>query len=176
MTTTEPEQVKALYDNLVSFSMSAAGDTVWVMNNEMRFQFLPVAIATTGGDAGSARQIKTTSVKLFPGLNKVPKTYWDRIEADALRQRERNGGILAMTLDAKKVELVHPGKASAERVAGWLAMTANLQILSDMRKDRKHGEAAERFWNLWHDDAEASNHVKTLRHFWRMAEGSKKVA
>lgn len=174
--TQETKKIQALYDNLVPFSMSAAGETVWVMNHELRFHVLPVAVASSGGDAGSARQVKTQAVKLFPGLNKVPASYWTRVEADAQRQRDRQGGILAATLDAKTIERVYPSKASADKVAGWLTNTANLQVIADMRKDRKHGEAAERAWRAWHDDTEASNHVKTLRHFWAMAEGSRKVA
>jgi hypothetical protein len=175
MSTEETPEVASLYDNLTPYRED--GDTVWVVNHAMQFVFLTVAEASAGGDAGGARMTTTRPVKLWPGLGKVSASYRARVEADAARQRKRIGdGILSGILDAKEVEFVSDiGKINPAKVDGWLAMTANLEILGELRGHPKHGEAAERHWRAWHD-REASKHVKTLRHFWHMAAGSKKVA
>jgi hypothetical protein len=173
--TKETPQIATLYDNLTPYSSS--GDT-WVMNHQDGMVFLTVAVASSGGDAGGMRRVNSTPVRLLPGLNRVPTGYVERLEADAQRQRDRSkgGGVLSNLLDRGDVEIIKSlDKTSAGKVATWLAATADLQVVADLREHKAHGPAARAAWDAWHD-REAPDSIKVLHHFWRMATNSKKVA
>ncbi len=168
----EREPVKALYDNLVPYRTD--GDTVWVVNGFDGMRYLTVAVADAGGDAGGARMTSSTPHRMFPGINRVPAAYWARVEADAARQRERTGGgILGAMLE--KIKSVDLSRTSADKVAGWLATTADLSVIHELRSHPKHQAAAMEAWDAWHSE-DCSDQVRTNRHFWAMAEDSRKVA
>lgn len=170
---TETTQIKNLYDNLAPFRQD--GEQVYVLNSSDGFCYLTVAVAFEAGDAGGERMTVSDPVRLYPGLNKVAKAWWARVEADAQRQRDRNGGVLAQLLDEGVVELRDLGKTKPAKVAEWLAASANIELVGELRSHPKHSEAASRAFEAWHS-YEASEDTKRLRHFWAMATGSRKVA
>lgn len=171
---TETSNVKELYDNLSPYH--DRGDTVYVVNNADGFRYLTVAQAREAGDAGGVRMTSSAPHRLYPGLNVVSKAYWSRVESDAERQRKRSGGILAKMIDEGQIEAVKDlAKTSLSKVAGWLAASANIGLVKDLRSHPKHGPAAHRAFEAWHS-REASDSTKRLRHFWAMSTGSRKVA
>lgn len=171
----ETSKIKNLYDNLTPYR--TGGDQVYIVNNADGFRFLTVAQATEAGDAGGGRMTTSEPTRLYPGLNRVSKAYWSRVEADADRQRKRSGdGILVQMLDGGTIEAVKDlNKTNQAKVAGWLVASANIELVKELRGHPKHGEAARRAFDAWHS-GEASDETKTLRHFWAMATGSRKVA
>lgn len=170
----ETAQVKVLYDTLTPYRED--GDKIYVVNHADGFRFLTVAVASEAGDAGGARMTSSEPVALYPGLNPVSKDYWRRVEADAKRQRERRGGVLAQMIDDHVIEAVKDlGKTSVAKVEQWLMGSANIELVAELRNSKNHRAAAERAYRAWHDP-EASDATKTLRHFWAMSTGSRKVA
>ena len=170
----ETEEIKSLYDNLIPYRED--GDHVYVVNSADGFRYLTVAVASSGGDAGGGRMTSSQPHRLYPGLNPVSKSYVQRVEADAKRQRERSGGVLAQMIDDHTIEIVKDlSSTSVSKVSTWLMQSANIEVVCELRSHKKHGEAAHRAFKAWHDP-EASDATKTLRHFWAMSTGSRKVA
>jgi hypothetical protein len=170
---TEPAQVTALYNNLTSYDPN--GDTLLVLNRAKGMRYLTVAVAVDAGMAGGERQTHSEPEGLFPGLNEVSKSYIERVEADAKRQRDSGGGVLAQMLDRDIRVIRNLAKCDPSDVAAWIESSANIELIGKLRGDARHGEAAQRAWAAWHE-RDATNDVRTLRHFWAMRTGSKKVA
>lgn len=169
----ETPQVKNLYDGL-----SAVANTrqwAYVVNNTGGMLYPCVAEAVAPGDAGGLRSVTSKTVGIYPGLDRVPAGWADRLKLDAKRQRERRGGVLAQLLDAKDLEFIDIDKAAPALVAKLLRRSSNIELVAELRNHKKHGSAAADAFEAWHDP-EASNETKIVRHFWAMRTGSKKVA
>jgi len=169
----ETDQVITLYDNLAPYDES--GETVYILSKADGLRYLTVAVAGEPGMAGGQRQTYSEPVRIYPGLNKLSKSYWERVEADAQRQRDRNGGILADMLDRDFEVVRNLAKTSTAKVAEWLMASANIEVVAELRNDPHHGEAARRAFEAWHKP-DAVPATKMLRHFWAMSTGSRRVA
>jgi len=170
----EQPEIKTLYDSLTPYDAEDK-EFVHVLNKADGFRYLTVTVARATGMAGGPRMTHSKPMRLYPGLNEVPKSYWDRVEADAQRQRGTGGGVLADMLD-RDFEVVRSlSKVAPAKVAEWLMASANIGLVAELRSDPKHGDAAARAFKAWHDP-EANNETRRLRHFWAMATGSRKAA
>jgi len=169
----ENENITKLFDGLTPIAND--GGLVFVVNNTGGMLFPTVVEAVRPGDAGGPRTLRSQPVGIYPGLDRVPKGWADRLKADAKRQNDRNGGVLAELLDARKLEFIDIDKAAPALVGELLARSANIELVGELRGHKRHGEAAERAFKAWHS-REASNDTKLLRHFWAMRTGSRKVA
>ena len=167
------EKITKLFDGLSP--IGTEGGDVYVINNTGGMLYPVIAEAVQPGDAGGARTLRSPTVGIYPGLDRVSKAWSERLKADAKRQEARKGGVLADLLSSNKLEFIDIDKASASRVAELLKRSANIELVAELRAHKKHGEAAERCFQAWHS-REASNDTKVLRHFWAMRTGSRKVA
>ena len=158
------DQAQNLYANLTDYRADRA--PVWVVNTTKGNLVPSVAHVPKTGMAGGA-QMPTVKVEVLgPGLNQVPAGWVKRVKEDAGRQRKNGGGVLAQMLDSGRLVLVGDiEKTHADKVEGWLMHTSNPDNIDALRSSSKHGEAAQRAWDRWHQPAaQASNEVRFLRH------------
>jgi hypothetical protein len=173
MTATETPQVKKLYDGLSAIPRDKG--EVYIVNTSGGMLYPTVCEAVAPGDAGGLRTVRSESIGVYPGIDRVPAGWWGRLKVDAGRQRERKGGVLAQLLDSGTLKSIDLDRASDVKVAALLRKSANIGLIAELRGHKKHGAAAQAAFDAWHS-LEASNETKMLRHFWAMRTGSRKVA
>ena len=89
---------------------------------------------------------------------------------------ERSGSSVTSEMIRRELKVIKNLERMDEAdVAEMMERSANIEFVGSMRNSPKHGEAATRIFNAFWDH-NAPDEVKTLRHFWAQATGSKKVA
>jgi len=169
----DPAKILPLYDNLTPYD--EGGESVYIVSKAEGLRYPTIAVAGEPGMAGGQRLTYSEPVRIYPGLNKVSRSFWDRVEADAKRQRDRGGGILSAMVDQEFEVVRNLAKTSTAKVGEWLAASANIEVVAELRNDPTHGEAARRAFEAWHKPS-ATPAIRRLRHFWAMSTGSKRVA
>lgn len=168
-------KVASMYANLAPYDEDG-GDTVLIFSRAKGLVYITVAESMEHGDAGGGLMTTSRAQRLMPGLNPLPKGYWERVKSDVARQVKRSGTSITDQVIKRDLKVIkNIERMDAADVADMLERSANIEYVGSLRGSANHGEAATRiFKNFW--DHNAPDEVKTLRHYWAQATGSKKVA
>lgn len=143
---------------------------VYVDNTTSGIRSIPITIAGDSGMAGGSANVHSQSRQLLPGLKKVDGGYWQRVEADAARQRDRGGSVLTRMLDDDLVVYTDLSKITKRDMAKILKRTADLDLIAELRSHPKHGEAAAAAFSAW-NDKDRSDQTKIKRYIWGSTGG-----